>query len=145
MRFWFVIVVPNIWTVPHFQTFCCLSLCHDFVLHFGDETAAYGKDKMGTKFGNIPDDDRTTVATQSISNTCYNVGKFNSNLSVCKLIPLEVRISAAQQNGWGLSNFRLSCSMTDGKLAVRGSHCISASSHTYCVPATVTWITILRR
>jgi hypothetical protein len=27
---------PNVWTVPHFQTICYLSLCHDFALHFGE-------------------------------------------------------------------------------------------------------------
>jgi hypothetical protein len=31
--------------VPHFQNICYLSSCHDFALHFGDETATY----KGTK------------------------------------------------------------------------------------------------
>jgi hypothetical protein len=32
---------PNIWTVPHFQRICRLSVCHDFGLHSGDKTETY--------------------------------------------------------------------------------------------------------
>jgi hypothetical protein len=31
----------NIWTIQHFQNISQLSLCHDFALHSGDETATY--------------------------------------------------------------------------------------------------------
>jgi hypothetical protein len=32
---------PNIWTVPHCQSICQLSLCHDFALHSDNETATF--------------------------------------------------------------------------------------------------------
>jgi hypothetical protein len=38
-------------SVPHFQNICYLSLCHDFDLHFGDETATYKAGPL--HFGNI--------------------------------------------------------------------------------------------
>jgi hypothetical protein len=35
------LLIMNIWILPHFQNICYLSLCHDSVLHFADETATY--------------------------------------------------------------------------------------------------------
>jgi hypothetical protein len=56
--------------VPHFQSTCYLSLCHNFALHFGDETVKSPMIEITVGEGMVS---KATLDTESKSIYCQEV------------------------------------------------------------------------